>query len=289
MLFSQIIYYVSYLSFAFLLYVIFFLFKRWINFWRKFWLFLYIFFTLLFIYSRFIEPNIIVKNEIKINAWFKAKVAVFSDIHLWVFKDKYFLERIVSKINAEKNIDFVLIPGDFTFVSWNDNDFENMFSPLKKLKVPIFVTLWNHDTSHPWPDIRNDLVSALKKNNVILLDNSSTKFKNINILWLKDDWENPDISLIKNFQKSDNLIVLAHNPDTTLNYWNNIPDITISGHTHGWQVRIPFLYKKMIPCRWDFDKWYYEDKNLFITSWAWEVWLPMRFLNFPEVVFVDFE
>lgn len=229
------------------------------------------------------------KNEVKINTWFKARVAVFSDIHLWVFKDKYFLERIVNKINTEKNIDFVVIPGDFTFVSSKNNDFEDMFSPLKNLKVPIYATLWNHDTSHPWLDIRNDLVSALKKNNVILLDNSSARFKNINILWLKDDWENPNIRLIKNFQKSDNLIVLAHNPDTTLSYSNNIPDITISGHTHWGQIRIPFLYKKMIPCRWNFDKWYYNDKKLFITSGVWEVSLPMRFLNFPEVVFVDFE
>jgi predicted MPP superfamily phosphohydrolase len=50
---------------------------------------------------------------------------------------------------------------------------------------------------------------------------------------LADDWDNPKIDLINNYKKSDNLIILAHNPDTTLSYQNDIPDITISGHTHG--------------------------------------------------------
>ncbi|MGB2110884.1 MAG: hypothetical protein ACPHY8_03075 [Patescibacteria group bacterium] len=47
--------------------------------------------------------------------------------------------------------------------------------------------------------------------------------------WNRED----DTSLLQEFTPSDNIIVLAHNPDTTLKYSNNVVDLTLAGHTHG--------------------------------------------------------
>ena len=50
-------------------------------------------------------------------------------------------------------------------------------------------------------------------------------------------------------------IVLLHNPDI-LQYYSPhaIPALTLAGHTHGGQIRIPWLYKKTIPTDGDFDR-----------------------------------
>ena len=78
---------------------------------------------------------------------------------------------------------------------------------------------------------------------------------------------------------------MAHNPDTALEYENSIPDITICGHTHGGQIRIPFLYKQTIPCEGNFDQGLYETKygKVFVTAGLGEVGLPMR-LGIPPTI-----
>ena len=50
------------------------------------------------------------------------------------------------------------------------------------------------------------------------------------------------------------VIALTHNPDTTSSYTEKYrANVTLVGHTHGGQVRIPFLYKRAIPVEGDFD------------------------------------
>lgn len=129
---------------------------------------------------------------------------------------------------------------------------------------------------------------ALEKNNVIFLNNTSDtlKEKNIKILGLGDNFaDNDDIYQINNFSEKDNLIVLTHNPDTTVKYKNSIPDLTVTGHTHGGQIRLPYFYKKAIPCEYDFDRGLHENEfgKLFISTGIGEVGLPIR-LGVPPVI-----
>jgi predicted MPP superfamily phosphohydrolase len=51
--------------------------------------------------------------------------------------------------------------------------------------------------------------------------------------------------LINDFLPEEKVVVLTHNPDTTLNYANNLADLTLVGHTHCGQIRIPFLHEKI--------------------------------------------
>ena len=241
--------------------------------------------TSLFIYARFIERNIITKQETKINAGFNAKLIVISDIHLGIYKNANFLKRVVKKINNIKNADALLIAGDFIYQP--KNNLEELFNPLKDIKIPVYAVLGNHDSQKPGPPIQKELQKVLEKNNIIFLHNSSAFIKkDVAILGLGDKWANQDkISKINDFKKSDNLIVLTHNPDTVLEYKNNIADLTISGHTHGGQIRIPFLYKNMIPCIGDFDQGLYNvnQNKVFVTTGIGEVGLPMR-LGIPPVI-----
>ncbi|MFT7088061.1 MAG: putative MPP superfamily phosphohydrolase [Rickettsiales bacterium] len=238
--------------------------------------------TLLFIYSRFIERNLITQQVTRINTGFEAKIIVISDIHLGVYKDTNFLKSVVKKINKIKNADAVLIAGDFTYHS--GKNLESLFYPLKDIKFPVYAVLGNHDSDKT---LQKELQATLENNNVVFLHNSSFPLKeNITILGLGDKWTNEDmVSKIDQFKESDDLIVLTHNPDTVLKYKNNIADLTIAGHTHGGQIRIPFLYKLIIPCEGDFDQGLYSinQNQVFVTSGVGEVGLPMR-LGVPPVI-----
>ena len=240
--------------------------------------------TVSFIYARFIERNIILVKNTEIEVGFSAKIVVIADLHLGVYKTENFLARVVDKINKIDKVDAVLIPGDLTY--YPKENLEKLFYPLKNISAPVYAVLGNHDSEKPGPPIQKELQQVLEKNGVIFLHNTNRTLGNINILGLGDYWaEDYDISKINDFKESDNLIVIAHNPDITSEYKNAIPDLTVTGHTHGGQIRLPYFYKKAIPCVGDFDQGLYEKEygKVFVTTGVGEVGLPMRLALPPRV------
>jgi len=285
------IFYASFLVFPFLIFL-FYKIKNWKNFNKRqkiFFVFLMIL-SIFFIDNRFIEPNIITVNETKINIWLEKeiKIVLIADIHLWIYKKWDFLEKIVNKINNISDLDYVFIAWDLTYLKQNykKEDLKEYFSVIKKIKVPVYWVLWNHDVWYPWPKVREELVDILNKNWANFLNNNFVKLKWFTLVWLGSNWWwEDDVSILENFKEKDKIIVLTHNPDTTRKYNNKIADLTLCWHTHWGQIKIPFLYKKVIPTYGQFDEWLTQEKNtqLFITSGLWIIGLPFRFLNPPVI------
>jgi predicted MPP superfamily phosphohydrolase len=66
------------------------------------------------------------------------------------------------------------------------------------------------------------------------LNNDIVEFDNFTLLGLGSNWNREDdTSLLQHYSQDENIIVLTHNPDTTLKYDNNNADLTLAGHTHG--------------------------------------------------------
>ncbi len=227
-------------------------------------------------------------NHYKIETGFKAKYALISDTHLGIYNNESILERAVEKINLE-DVDALFIAGDFTYEP-QFSDMKKLFAPLKKVKVPIFAVLGNHDCQRPGPDIRSKFEKVLEEIGVHLMTNKITKLNGITIvgigsLWARDD----NVSLLDKFTQKDDVVVLTHNPDTVLDYKpSHHPDLTLTGHTHGGQARIiPYLYKKIIPIRgdvpWDQGLYTLGDKKIFVTSGIGEIGVPLRFLIPPVI------
>jgi len=259
-------------------------------FWRKRWL-LMLLLAILFFYARFVEPKLLFVNHYKIETGFKAKYALIADMHLGIYNNASIMERTVDKINKE-DIDAVLIAGDFTYEP-QFYDMKKLFASLAKLKVPVYAVLGNHDCQRPGPNIRTKLERTLKDLGVVVITNKAVQVNNVTLLGLGSLWaQDDDLSLLSNYNTKDNLVVLTHNPDTVLDYSpKHHPDLTLAGHTHGGQIRIPYLYKKIIPVRgdiiWDQGLYAFEDQKVFVTSGIGEVGLPLRFLIPPVVDIIE--
>ncbi|NQU39869.1 MAG: hypothetical protein HQ523_07955 [Lentisphaerae bacterium] len=91
--------------------------------------------------------------------------------------------------------------------------------------------------------------------------------------------------------ESDCRIVLAHNPDTADTSFSSRVDLMLSGHTHGGQVRIPFIGPPVLPVR---NKNYssglkssLRGATVFISRGIGWAILPVRFNCFPEIAVLE--
>lgn len=234
------------------------------------------------------------------------KFAVIADLHLGIWQDQEYLDKVVDKINTIPNLDYLLIPGDWTYHP-EVPKLTEIFAPLKKIKIPIYGVLGNHDVEKPGEPYRQELLKALTQNNVKVTDEKLLTFDDFSLAGLGDRWGGEDDSRFLTSSKSDlPLIVIAHNPDSVRSYpfeMNSDREIlTISGHTHCGQIRIPYLYKFALPVQDSyFDKGWYRtnfnnkiatnfDSNnaemynsLFITCGTGEVGIPVRLFNPPMI------
>jgi hypothetical protein len=164
--------------------------------------------------------------------------------------------------------------------------------------MPKIAILGNHDYGKNENNMSKLISSSLESAGVLVIDNKikilEIKNKNIEIVGLGDLWVgNPDYSILKPSEFEDKIdltILLTHNPDSIYELKKDsseIKDINlmVSGHTHAGQMRIPFLYKHVIPSSHGFDKEFYtiDGINLFVTPGIGNVVLPLRIFDFPEI------
>jgi predicted MPP superfamily phosphohydrolase len=284
LLIKECIYWGSFLVFPFL--AILFIYRKRIH---TFIYVLLILGSLLFVWARFVEPQMIIVREHSINTGFSGKVVLIADTHLGIYKKPRFLSRAVRVIN-EQNPDSVMIAGDFTYEP-KEGELSKLFDSLALVKAPVYAVLGNHDVERPGPAVRDELKEALEEKGVVFLHNQEVVANNFTLIALGDNWAHEDdTTLLNTFTEADNVVVLTHNPDTTLAYTNANADVTLTGHTHCGQIRIPWLYKKAIPTTGEFDKGFTQEKytKLYITCGLGEVGLPMRLFNPPVVDVLTF-
>jgi predicted MPP superfamily phosphohydrolase len=286
LLLKQAIYYGSYLVFPFIACVAYRLLRaagnRWIG-------IVLLVGALLFVWARFVEPQIITVREHHAKVGFAARIALIADLHMGVYKRAPFLERLVDELNA-LDVDFVLIAGDF--IEEPDRPLAELFAPFGKLRHKAYAVRGNHDSERPGPPVEKELRAVLAAVGVTLIENQAVKLGTFVLVGLGDRWANNDrVDMLKTYRESDNVIVMTHNPDTASLLPPGIADITLAAHTHGGQIRIPWLYRMAIPTDGPFDRGWHHLPNtrVFVTSGLGENAVPLRFLVPPviDVVVLD--
>lgn len=284
---ATVIFYGSYLVFPFLGLLIWFWLENVVSHWL---IVVLAILSLLFIYSRFVERQLILVRE---HGEGDIRVAVVSDVHIGTYKSPKFLERVVEKINEAKP-DIVLLPGDFVY-RMNPDDLVEAMKPLAKLEAPAYGVLGNHDLIPSGEFTQEQMYKALSPH-IEMIDNRYIQLqlagKELTIIGLGDLWSGePDYNILADVE-GENKIVMMHNPDTIYNFPTDMnTNLIVAGHAHGGQIRIPFLYKYTIPTEHPFDEGWYEinGNKMFLTSGLGEVILPMRFMVPPVIDIIKLE
>ncbi len=178
-----------------------------------------------------------------------------SDIHVGTRFDWNYL--IQSFEEAKKlNPDFVVYTGDYVSYE-NSTQLDNLKTVMKSVvtgKLGTAAVLGNHDYGDNWaePEVANKVVHILENAGVKTLRNSQYNFNGLNIIGIDDYWAinfHPE-RVMNSVDSNKANLVLCHNPDVCdLDVWNNYEGWILSGHTHGGQVKPPFLNPPILPVK----------------------------------------
>lgn len=133
-----------------------------------------------------------------------------------------------------------------------------------------------------------ELLRVLQETSVTLLDNQTIQVGDLNLTGLGDlmaDAVHPEKAF---FGYNPDLpgIILAHNPDTVTRLKDYPGDLVLSGHTHGGQINLPWLWKRfttMENMQFKSGMHKFQNKSLYISRGLGGV-IPFRFNTIPELV-----
>lgn len=251
---------------------------------------------LIIFYSFMIEPNrLIVKNvTVKDSELAGMRVVLVGDYHIEPNQRKR-LKRLVNLIN-EQNADLVLSVGDFVAGCEQDTTMpiEDIVKELKEVKSKngFYTVLGNHDC---WID-RVGITKELNENGIRVLSNSNIKVnikgKELYIAGLEDlATGSPNISQAIDKTKRP-VILLTHSPDV-FPYVPQSVNITLAGHVHGGQVRLPLFGVLYVPSaygnRYSQGLIIENGKKMYVTKGIGNSTLSVRFNCVPEINVIDFE
>ncbi|MGH9946984.1 MAG: metallophosphoesterase [Pyrinomonadaceae bacterium] len=211
-----------------------------------------------------------------------------SDTHHSPFTSLEYIERVVRVANRLKPDMFVLT-GDY--VSHERKYIAPVAEVLSSLKAEFgtFACLGNHDH---WTDA--DLVTDLFRGEGInMLVNEGNRFEARGAsFWIAgvDDHMvgKTDLPAAMSGSFPDEMkILLAHNPVIFRRAARYGIDLTLSGHTHGGQIRVRDTEKNIIPRRRKAGLYRRYDSQIYITRGIGTVVLPVRYQCPPEISLLE--
>ena len=220
------------------------------------------------------------------------RVVQLSDIHVaWPDMPLDRVARIVAQVNT-LHPDLVVITGDFVGGKFWDrkvSNFDDALVPLVKLRARygVVAVRGNHDSSY-WTPI------VFARTPIRMLQNRWIRVDPITVAGVDDltGWLDPIEGLrraVAGAPTDRPLVMLAHEPD----FFQWLPksvDLLLAGHTHGGQIKLPFLGVHELGSPFDnthrrgqFDE---HGKQLIVSSGIGTSIVPLRIGVPPEVVLV---
>ncbi|HEY5586061.1 MAG TPA: metallophosphoesterase [Ruminiclostridium sp.] len=272
---------------------------------RKFSILICMSIFIIFLFGAFYNGLVVKKyiiNSDKLDVDDSVRIVLITDLHSHIYGKNQI--KLVSLIKKQKP-DIIALVGDIADDESPIVGTEQFLTGIKGV-APTYYVSGNHEF---WSkDIKN-IKDTIRKYDVVILENSYEQIKinnsNIIIGGVDDpdivEFEKPDFdwrgemynAFLELQYKPSFKILLAHRPELIESYKENSFDLVLSGHSHGGQVRLPFILNGLFaPNQGWFPKYaggeYKYDSLTHIVSRgiSYNPRLP-RVFNPPEVVVID--
>ena len=250
--------------------------------------------VLIFMYARFIGTRFLNIKEYAIydtvlpETFDGLKIVHLTDIHYGTIVNAKNLTNIVNQINQLKP-DIVVFTGDLydESIVLNDKIVNEIVTCLKNINSTLgkFAVAGNHDYSNDlFAQIITDSgFTYLENSSQIIYDENNTPLE---IIGFDDAWKgnpNYNIPLSNNYK-----IVLVHEPDEISKILPLNVNLVLAGHSHGGQIRLPFIGALYTPNgSKNYKNDYYEFTNtkMYISYGIGTSVLKIRLFNQPSINF----
>jgi uncharacterized protein len=263
------------------------------------------------VYGGVIEPDGLVVTRYALTppgwpAGQKLSIAVIADLHAGGPNMQIeHIRRIVDTANGLR-ADVALLLGDF--IANYRFEIECVPDPvwaaeLSRLDAPLgaWAVLGNHDWWHDIVGVRGALAGAhipILENDAILLGPDGKRF------WLAGLGDQEAIRLghgryrgvdnlpltMSRIKTGDPVLLMAHEPDI----FPRVPErvaLTFAGHTHGGQIRVPFIWQSFVPskygARYAYGHIVEDSRHLIVSGGLGTSIIPARLGVPPEILHIE--
>ena len=242
------------------------------------------------------------------------RVVQVSDLHLGTWKSEKPLQEAVNRILSLKP-DLILFTGDL--VNFTTKEAFRFEKVLRQLQAPlgVYATLGNHDYGNyvHWPSKAakqqnmNQLYAFYKRLGWKLLNNRHVKFtrggKQMALVGVENWGAHPRFPKRGDLKKAAAglepelfKLLMSHDPS----HWDHVVipqhfdmDLTLSGHTHGFQFGIESKDFKWSPAQYMYKEWagLYTDKasgrRIYVNRGLGSIGYPGRIGILPEITLLE--
>lgn len=222
----------------------------------------------------------------KLPADHELTILQISDLHNKVFDDHN--EPLIHAVK-QLDADLIVMTGDM--IDRSTTNLQDVFALVDQIMVlhsEVYFVTGNHE----WGNARMvEFLEGLQERGVHILNNRHMQVTidqaALNLVGVDDpSTHREDVeAAFRGVDRGAYTILLAHAPEL-VNRYNDIPaDLILSGHTHGGQIRLPFIGALAAPGQGllpKLDKGVFtigQDQYLYIDSGLGTSLLPIRFLN----------
>lgn len=192
--------------------------------------------------------------------------------------------KLVEAISSQRP-DLIIISGDIATPGGTAKGYEDV---LSKFKAPlgVYFVQGNWEYWEPIKELRN----ILKKTNIVDLTNKTIRIKNdLWLVGLDDELAgSPDLEVYRKVPDKNKILSIFHSP-VLFESINNKTDLAFAGHSHGGQVRLPFIGSLWTPegtGKYD-SGWFNEGRaKMYVSRGLGNSILPIRFNCKPEIAFI---